>query len=62
MGHLNDVGETYVQHWRFAAQFGLVMILVGLCVIVHAFVPSLFTHTGSRAVKAMAKVLEEEDR
>jgi hypothetical protein len=60
MGHLDDIGQTYVQHWIFAAQFGLVMILVGLAVIIHAFIPSLFTHTGSQAVKAMAAVLEED--
>jgi len=60
MGHLEEVGTTYWQHMRFAAQFGLVLVLVGLCVLVHAVVPALFKNTGSGAVRAMAEVLEEE--
>ena len=62
MSHLNEAGETYWQHFRFAGQFGIVMILVGLCIIVHAIVPQWFTNTGSEAIRAMAKVLDEEDR
>lgn len=62
MSHLNEIGESYWQHWKFAAQLGLVMILVGLCVIVHAFVPRWFENTGSNAIRAMADVLDEEGR
>jgi len=61
MGHLKDNSVTWWQHWKFAAQFALVMILVGLAVLVHAFFPFLFQHTGSQAIRAMVEVLDEED-
>ena len=62
MSHLEDIGETYWEHFRFAAQFGLVLVLVGLAVVVHAVLPGLFKDTGSQAIKAMAKVLEDGGR
>ena len=60
MGHLNDIGDTYWEHWKFAMQFALVLILVGFAVLVHAFFPFLFKDTGSKAIRAMAKVLDRE--
>lgn len=59
MGHLKDENVGYFRHCLFAFQLGLVMVLVGLCVIVHAFCPWWFKDTGSTAIKAMAKVLDE---
>lgn len=60
MGHLKDANVSYFQHWLFAFQFGLVLVLVGLAVIIHAFIPPLFKTTGSDAVLAMAAVVNEE--
>lgn len=62
MGHLDDINEGYFQHMRFAVQFGLVMVLVGLCVIIHGIFPNVFQTTGSDAIRAMAEVLDEEGR
>ncbi len=62
MSHLDDIGETYWQHFKFAAQLALVMFLVSVCVLIHAFVPNLFKDTGSRAIKAMYRILEQEGR
>lgn len=59
MEHLNDLGVTYSRHWLFAFQFGMVLILVGLCVVVHAFCPWWFKTTGSDAIKSMHNALEE---
>ena len=61
MGHLNDIGEGYFPHWLYAMRFGLVLILVGLAVMVHAFFPFWFKDTGSRAIRAMAKVIDKVD-
>ena len=60
MGHLKDENVTYFQHWWFAIRFGLVMLLAGGCVIIHAFFPELFKTTGSSVVRAMAAVLDGE--
>ena len=60
MGHLKDENVTYLRHWLFAFQFGVVMILVGVAVIIHAFIPCLFKNTGSDAITAMYKMLRDE--
>ena len=61
MKHLEEEGVSYWQHMKFAVRFGLVLVLVGLCVLVHAIVPFLFKHTGSGAVIAMAEVFNKEE-
>ncbi len=48
--HPESVGETYGEHLLQAAGFGTRMILGGLACLVHAVLPFLFGHTGSRAI------------
>ena len=57
--HLKEQNIGYWRHWLFAFQFGLLMIIVGVCVVIHAFIPSLFTETGSDASRDMDEDLEE---
>ena len=51
--HPDSVGETYGQHFRTAARFGLAMVSGGLACLAHALVPALFERTGSRTVKRL---------
>ena len=44
--HPASVGETYLQHGRFAFAFGIRMFLGGLAAMVHAAFPFLFVTTG----------------
>ncbi len=53
--HPEEVGETYGEHLATAAGFGATMMLGGLCVIVHAFLPFLFVNTGSRTMDKLHK-------
>jgi hypothetical protein len=53
--HPEEVGESYFAHLRTATGFGAVMVLGGLCVMVHAIVPFLFEHTGSRTMAKLHK-------
>jgi len=46
--HPASVGETYLQHGRFALAFGIRMFLGGLAAMVHAAFPFLFVTTASR--------------
>jgi hypothetical protein len=48
--HPASVGETYLEHLRFAAGFGVRMTLGGLAAIVHSVFPFLFITTASRAL------------
>jgi Family of unknown function (DUF6356) len=48
--HPASVGETYTEHMGHAACFGVRMIAAGVACLVHAVLPFLFVHTGSRAI------------
>ena len=48
--HPASVGETYTEHMGRAACFGVRMMAAGLACLVHAVLPFLFVHTGSRAI------------
>ena len=47
--HPASVGETYLQHLRFAFRFGAKMTAGGLAAIVHSVFPFCFVTTASRA-------------
>jgi len=46
--HPHAVGETYLQHMRFALKFGARMLIGGIAAIVHAVFPFLCITTASR--------------
>ena len=48
--HPHSLGEGYFEHQRHALSFAASMLCAGCACLVHAFVPSLCVHTGSRAV------------
>ena len=60
--HPRSVGETYGEHFQIAVGFGLRLIAAGLACLVHAAIPAWFTRSGSRAVGALARELEERTR
>ena len=51
--HPRSVGESYAQHFRAAARFGVTMVSGGVACLAHALVPALFERTGSRTVKRL---------
>ena len=55
--HPNSVGESYGEHFRFAAGFGARMVVGGAAALVHAVLPCLFATTASRTVLALHDVL-----
>ena len=46
--HPASVGETYLEHMRFARKFGGRMLLGGAAAVVHSWFPFLFVTTASR--------------
>jgi hypothetical protein len=46
--HPASVGESYLQHLRFALRFGARMTAGGLAAVVHAVFPFCFVTTASR--------------
>lgn len=51
--HPEAVGESYGEHLRMAASFGVPMILGGLACLAHGLVPALFRSTGSATVRRL---------
>ena len=62
MKHLNEAGETYSEHFLFAARVGLLMILGGLAAFVHAICPWWFARTSSNAIQAVNAMLENRHK
>ena len=62
MKHLDEAGETYSEHFLFAARVGLLMIFGGLAALVHAICPWWFSRTGSNAIRTINAMLENRHK
>ena len=57
--HLEAVGETWLEHLRFATTVSLLLVGAGLACFIHALVPALFPDTASRTVRRLHAVIED---
>jgi len=55
--HPASVGETYGEHLLCALGFGSRMMVAGAACVLHALLPFLFVHTGSRAITDLHEVM-----
>jgi hypothetical protein len=53
--HLLENKMTYVQHFLFAFRQGVICVKAGFYLICHAFIPALFSKTGSSLVSSLNK-------
>jgi len=60
--HLQAAGESYWQHFRFAATFGLLAVAAGFVAVIHALVPGICTGTASRIVRHLGQLLEDRSK
>jgi hypothetical protein len=51
--HLDEVGETYGEHFAHAGGYGVTLVVAGLACLVHAVAPFLFERTGSDAIRTL---------
>ncbi|MCP5150944.1 MAG: hypothetical protein H6983_25090 [Ectothiorhodospiraceae bacterium] len=51
--HLDDVGETYLQHLGHALSFSVTMFLGAAACLVHALLPFAFVRTGSDCIRRL---------
>jgi len=51
--HLEENDISYFSHFKRAMSIGIPMVMSGLCCIVHAFFPFIFTHTASKTIKGI---------
>jgi hypothetical protein len=55
--HPHSVGESYGEHFRFAARFGARMMAGGAAALVHAVLPCFCATTASRRVRELHDTL-----
>jgi len=51
--HLDSSNETYIQHFKFAACIGILMIFGVIQAIVHAVYPGILTKAASNKIKKL---------
>lgn len=61
MKHLDEIGITYWQHFRFAIHVGFVMFFAGILVMIHAVFPNFMKSIGSDVVRHLHEILNERD-
>lgn len=59
--HLDDIGETWWQHFKFAFRVGVVLLITGVLIIIHAVYPNAFKSVGSDVIKHLHAILEERN-
>jgi hypothetical protein len=60
--HPHSVGETYLQHMKFACKFGSQLIGGGIACVIHAIFPFFFQNTGSQITIKLAKKFENRNQ
>ncbi|MGL3822203.1 DUF6356 family protein [Sphingopyxis sp. R3-92] len=50
VAHPASVGESYGQHFCHALGFSVAMFAGAIACLLHAFIPAMYTQTGSRIV------------
>ena len=49
--HLDEVGETYFQHFYHASRGAMTLAFASIVCLIHAFFPFLFEKTGSNCIR-----------
>jgi len=57
MKHPNAIGETYLEHMGNALKFSFTFLQLAVIAYIHAFLPMLFTNTGSDKVQELNKLM-----
>ena len=60
--HLEEVGETYLQHLAHAVGFAVAMLVGALACLVHALLPFLFVRTGSDCIRRLHRQMGQRGR
>ena len=60
--HLQENNMSYLQHFHFAWMHGVVCLVAGLCLMIHAIFPCWFQTTGSDLVGLLANVFKKRRR
>jgi|TARA_B100000767_G_scaffold77414_1_gene74089 hypothetical protein len=59
--HLDDAGESYIQHLMFALNISIKLLIAGIQCFLHALVPSIFKKSGSNAIRTLYNKINNRD-
>lgn len=59
--HPNSVGETYPQHFLFALEVGVSLLVLGIICIVHSIFPFWFVKTTSHHVEKIHERMKDRN-
>ena len=59
--HLNDINETYIQHFKTAVKIGLTMILGGFQAVFHAIIPGILKKSASDKIKKLHEFVTDRN-
>jgi len=59
MKHLDEVNETYWEHFKFASRTAFVLMLTGIILFVHAIFPEVQKDTASDVIKHLNAILDK---
>lgn len=57
--HLDEIGESYIEHLLFTLKIGSLMLTAALAIITHGLMPFLFETTGSDMIAHINKLLSD---
>jgi uncharacterized membrane protein HdeD (DUF308 family) len=60
--HLDEAGESYWQHLRFALLVGALLVGAGISCLIHAFAPGLCRRSGSGVVKLVSELMIDRQK
>jgi hypothetical protein len=60
--HLEEADENYFQHFKFTAIMSFQIFLTALILLIHGFLPFLFTRTTSKRLKRIDEIFQERVR
>ena len=59
MGHLDDINQTYWQHFRTAVTLSLRFMIAAPLLLIHALLPNIFVNAGSNVIKAYHRMMDD---
>lgn len=59
--HLQDVGESYFEHFFFSTVTSIKLLSMGVVLFIHGLIPDIFVKTASnKAVKLIEKLAKRQ--
>ncbi|HEX9953637.1 MAG TPA: DUF6356 family protein [Allosphingosinicella sp.] len=60
--HLDEAGETYLEHLYFALTVALLTLGAGLACVIHAFIPALCQRTCSQTIARLQSLFADRSK